>query len=169
MYRLVNLLVTAALLFSLVSCGKGEKKGTLPGTGRQTSLSAEAKRAFDRLEAELVENAGLVFEDMRVDADSIFATIRLTDSALTVWRDTEKALGRAPSLAWATVSARFYRGGELSATHSLRFGQVRNLSPDRPLITVSLARNPMRSGGQSPRGLSLEGDVQCAVLGVRIQ
>ncbi|MBN1425570.1 hypothetical protein JXA88_13530 [Candidatus Fermentibacteria bacterium] len=172
MFRLVSLPIVAVLLSSLLSCGGDSRKedaSTLPDAGRQMTQRAEAKRAFDALEMELVENAGLVFEDFRVDPDSIRVTISLSDDAIAVWRETEKALGRPPSLAWATVSARFYRGGELSATHSLRFAQVRKLGPAQRLITVSLAQNPMRASRQTPQIPVHEGEVQCTVLGVRVE
>jgi len=162
-------LMMCFLVMVLLSCGGGEKKGTAPGVGRQTSDSAEAKRALDGLETELVEGGGLSVENVRIDADSLHATLRLSDSAVKTWQEAEKTLGRPPSLTWATVSARIYRGGEMLATHSMRFGQVRKLSPSMPSITVALARKAARSGGAPAQVLPPDGDAQCTVLGVSIQ
>jgi hypothetical protein len=132
-------------------------------------VSAQAKRAFDALEAELVESGGLSMENVRIGPDSIYATLRLSDGAVKAWQNAEQALGRPPSLAWATVSTRIYRGGELAATHSLRLGHVRALSPSRPSVSVALARKAMRTGGQPVQVLPEDGEAQCTVLGVRVQ
>ncbi len=161
MHRLVPWLVGLVML----TCGKS----TPQGSEGQTAMTPAAKRALDALGAELVDNGGLVIEDVRIEADSIRATVRLTPAAVKAWEEVEGILGRAPSVPWVTVSVQLYRGGELVGKHSVRLGQVRALSPTQPTLHLALARRPTRSGTPTAPPLPTDAHAECTVLGVRVQ
>lgn len=153
-----------ATILVLLSCrGKG------PASEGEDLYPAQAKRALAQLEAVLVEQRGLVIEQITVGEDSIHAVVRLTDEAIAAWNQAERVLGRPPSLAWVAVSAQVSHAGQVLARQSLRLGHVRGLSAQQPVLRLAIAKRPARGTQDQQLVVPAGSTIECTVLSVRAE